>query len=422
MRRLCALLLALVLCVGCTACGGPRSAYVQQEFYMGAGLTFPPMYGNAVRYEDMAALLSESNLNLIIPMPTSSYRFEGNRDDFYAAFEAVGMNMIAPTDLLYMNHELNRDEAQAEIRRVRETFLHIIGFFAWDEPRIEVYDAVKRVCGLIVETDPTAVPLTCLLPSYNGQHTWYGLTEDTRYPYYVDTFVEQVDPPVLTQDHYPFQEYGLGTNMKESTYWKDLGYLTKVAQEEGKPYWQWVSGIQEWRYGASDQMTMGHMRLQINGALAYGAQGVLIFCANECIITNDIEKSDKFEDMAVLNAQTRNIGNLLLSTQREAVYHNTGYSDPAAAYIDDLSASEVLADVPVWGPGLVVSLFREGDTRYLVIVSKNYMREVSGTITLKQAYEVAAYDADTDTFAEDEETVSVPYELEKGGIAVYRLT
>jgi len=164
------------------------------------------------------------------------------------------------------------------------------------------------------------------------------------------------------------------------------------------------------------------MRLQMNGALAYGVQGVLIFTANECIITNDIEKSEKFDDMAVLNQQTRNIGNLLLSAEREAVYHNTGYKDYAAAYIDDLSLSEIIAEAPVWGPGLIASLFRDGDTRYLVLVSKNYMRAVSGTITLKESYRVAAYDADTDTFAETGETVSVPYELEAGGIAVYRLS
>ncbi|MBQ8683258.1 MAG: hypothetical protein IJ518_01930 [Clostridia bacterium] len=387
---------------------------------MGAGLAFPPMYSNSVRYEDMAALLEESNLNLVIPMP--SYRFQGDKDGFYEAFEAVGMDMIAAPDILYMNHQPDESAAQAEILRLREKFSHIIGFFAWDEPRIEVYDSVKRMCDLIIATDPSAVPLTCLLPSYNGQHTWYGPTEDTRYPYYVDAFVEQVNPPVLTQDHYPFQQYGLNTNMKENTYWKDLGYMTKVAQAQGKPYWQWVSGIHEWRYAASDKMTMGHMRLQINGALAYGVQGVLIFTANECIITNDLEKSEKFEEMAALNKQTRHIGNLLLSAEREAVYHNTGYTDPVVAYIDALSESEIIAEAPVWGPGLIVSLFREGDVRYLVVVSKNYMRTVSGTITLKKPYEVAAYDADTDTFAEAIETASVPYELDKGGIAVYRLS
>ena len=420
-RRLCALLLAVMLCVGCSACSGTASTYQQTAFYMGAGLDFPPMYSNAVRYEDMAALLSESNLNLIIPMPMSSHRFDGNRDTFYAAFQEVGMDVIAYTDLLYMNHEPNVEQVQAEILRLRETFPNVIGFFAWDEPRIEAYDSVKRIGDLITETDLSALPLTCLLPSYNGEHTWYGQTEDTRYPYYVESFLEQVNPPVLTQDFYPFQQYGLDTNMKENAYWVDLGYLTQLAQEQEKPYWQWISGIQEWRYAASDKMTMGHMRLQTNGALAYGAKGVLIFCANECIITNDIEKSEKFEEMAVFNKQTRNIGNLLLSAEREAVYHNTGYKDFAAAYIDDLSASEVIADAPVWGPGLVLSLFREGDTRYLVIVSKNYMRAVSGTITLKESCEVSAYNADTDTFEPATETASVPYELDKGGIAVYRL-
>ena len=419
-RRLCALLTVLLLCVGCTACGGPKSTYEQQEFYMGAGLSFPAMYSNSVRYEEMAALLSEANLNLIIPMP--GYRFQGNKDGFYEAFEAVGMDMIAAPDMLYMNHEPDEAAAQAEIRRLQEKFSHIIGFFVWDEPRMEVYGSVKRTCDLIMDTDPSAIPLTCLLPSYNGQHTWYGLTDDTRYPYYVDGFLEQVDPPVVTQDHYPFQQYGLSTNMKENAYWKDLGYMTKVTQEQGKPYWQWVSGINEWHHADSEMMTMGHMRLQINGALAYGVQGVLIFCANECIITNDIEKAEKFEEMAVLNKQTRHIGNLLFTAKREAVYHNTGYSDSSVAYIDDLAGSDMIAEAPVWGPGLVLSVFRDGDARYLVVVSKNYIREVSGTITLKKAYNVAVYDADNDIFSEAEETVSVAYELDKGGIAVYRLT
>ena len=419
-RRLLALLVALMLCMGCVACGGPKSTYQQQEFYVGAGIAFPPMYSNGVRYEEMAALLSEANLNLIIPMP--SYSFRGDKDGFYAAFVAVGMDMIAAPEILYMNHEPDETTARAEIVRLRERFSHIIGFFAWDEPRIEAYDSVKRVCDLIVETDPMAVPLTCLLPSYNGQHTWYGLTEEACYPYYVDVFLEQVDPPLVTQDHYPFQQSGLSANMKENTYWKDLGYMTRVAQEQGKPYWQWISGLDEWRYATSDRMTIGHMRLQMNGALAYGVQGVLIFCANQCIMTNDIERSNKFEEMAVLNKQTRNIGNLLLTAKREAVYHNTGYKDPVAAFIDDMTASKVIAEAPVWGPGLIISLFRNGDTRYMVLVSKNYMREVSGTITLREIYTVAAYDADNGVFVEATETDSVSYELEKGGIAVYRLS
>ena len=387
---------------------------------MGAGLAFPPMYSNAVRYEDMAVLLSEANLNLIIPMP--SYHYRGDKDGFYAAFEAVGMDIIAAPDILYMNHEPDKAAARAEIVRLRESFSNIIGFFAWDEPRIEVYDSVKQVCDLIVETDSEAIPLTCLLPSYNGQHTWYGLTEDTRYPYYVDAFLEQVDPPVVTQDHYPFQQNGLGTNMKENAYWVDLGYLTYAAQKKDKPYWQWISGVDEWRYASSDQMTIRHMRLQINGALVYGVQGVLIFCANQCIITNDIEKSEKFEDMAELNYQTRNIGNLLLSAEREAIYHSLGYKkDLSAAYLDDLSQSEIIASLPTTSPGLIAGIFRDGDVHYLVLVSKNYFKTVTGTVTLKEIYRVAVYNADTDTFAPATVTASVSYELEAGGIAVYRL-
>lgn len=394
-----------------------KSTYEQTGFYMGASLSFPAMRSNGRRFADMASLLKEANLNLIIPFPAAA--FSRDPDGFYGAFEEVGLDMMAVPSSVYSPAEIDREAIAAEVTSLRENYSHIVGFFVWDEPRIDEFEQVRHISQLVTETDPTAATLCCLLPGYDSKYNWYTRDPQLHYTAYIPSFIETVRPNLLTMDYYPFQQYGLGTNMRDNGFWKDIGYLTSCAQQEGIPYWQWISGLHEWTEGRSDQMTMRHMKMQVNGSLVYGVKGIVIFNANQCIITNELEKAEKYDDMAQLNQETINIGNLLFNAERTAVYHSSNYTDP---YLDDVSESVLIASIPQKGNGIVVSVFSEGDKTYVVVVNKNHIVGVFGTIELKNTHTVAVFDALENTMGAGVPSDRIDYDLEAGGIQVFRLT
>ena len=394
-----------------------KSAYEQTGFYMGASLSFPAMRSNGRRFADMASLLKESNLNLIIPFPAAA--FSRDPDGFYRAFEEAGLDMMASPPSVYSCTEIDEDTLTADVIRLRETYSHIIGFFVWDEPRIDEFEQVRHISQLVTKTDPAAATLCCLLPGYDSKYNWYTLDPQLHYTTYISSFIETARPSLLTMDYYPFQQYGLGTNMRDNGFWKDIGYLTSCAQHEGIPHWQWISGLHEWTEGRSDQMTMRHMKMQVNGSLVYGVKGIVIFNANQCIITNEMEKAEKYDDMVQLNKETINIGNLLFNAERTAIYHSSNYTDP---YLDDVSESALIASIPQIGNGIIVGVFTKGENTYVVVVNKNHITRVFGTIELKNAHTVAVFDALENTMGAGVSSARIDYDLEAGGIQVFQLT
>ena len=395
------------------------STYEQKKFYMGSSISFPAMYENGKKFTEMVNLLKGANLNLLIPYPDGE--FAKNPTGFYDAALKAGIDVIATNGAYYGPNAINETQIQADVKATRSKYSNVIGFYVWDEPRSEKFWKVRRVSQMITKVDPSAVLLTALLPSY-GSYTWTTTDTEMKYTTHVTSFIDKVKPSILTMDYYPFQQHGLTANMKTNGFWKDLGYLTYQAKKNDIPYWMWISGQQEWEFGKSDKMTMEHMKMQINGSLVYGVKGILIFNANECIITNDIKKSTKYDGMTQLNKETTNIGNLLFNAERTAIYHSTGYSNPGSAYLDTLSASKVISSIPSDGQGLIVSVFTEGSKTYMVVVNKNYTAAVSGTIKLKKAYTIAEFDANANKMGSGVSASEVKYDLEAAGIQVFQLT
>ena len=396
-----------------------QSTYKQDKFYMGASFNFSPMYENSGKFTEMANLIKGANVNLAIPY--DSGEFENNPNGFYDAFQKAGIDFLATVDSIYGVNAMNAVQIEKDVKNLSGKYSHLVGYYIWDEPRTEKFWKVRRIGQAVTKADPSAAVFTALLPSY-GPYTWTTTDASLKYTNHISTFVSKVKPNVLSMDYYPFQQHGLTANMKTNGFWKDLGYLTYQANKNNIPYWHWISGIQEWEFGKSDQMTMEHMKSQINGSIAYGCKGVLIFGVNECIITNDVKKSTKYDAMAQLNKESQNIGNLIFNAKRTAIYHTAGYSNPATAYLDDIKKSAVVSSAPSEGSGLIIGLFTEGNKTYMVVHNKNYQSAVSGTIKLKKSYNVAEFNAATNKMGTASAKGEISISLDKAGIKVYQLT
>ena len=396
-----------------------QSTYKQEKFYMGSSIDFSPMYENGKKFTEIANLLKGANINLVIPYVAGE--FENNPTGFYDAMQKAGLDFIAAPASVYGVNAMNTAQIEKDVKGLSSKYSNLVGYYIWDEPRTEKFWKVRRLGQLVTKVDPSAAVFTALLPSY-GPYTWTTTDADLKYTNHISIFVSKVKPNVLSMDYYPFQQHGLSANMKTNGFWKDLGYLTYQANKANVPYWHWISGIQEWEFGKSDQMTMEHMKAQINGSLAYGCKGVLIFGVNECIITNDVKKSSKYDGMTKLNKETQNIGNLLFNAKRSGIYHTAGYSNPASAYLDDIKKSTVISSAPTEGSGLILSTFTEGNKTYLVVYNKDYQKAVSGTIKLKKAYSVAKFDASAKKMGTAASASTIQINLEKAGIQVYQLT
>ncbi|MBQ8683256.1 MAG: hypothetical protein IJ518_01920 [Clostridia bacterium] len=395
-----------------------QSTYKQDKFYMAGSLNFSPMPDSG-NFTQMATLLKGANINLAIPYMAGVY--ETNPNAFYDAFQKAGIDFIASDKSIYGINAMNAAQIEKNVKTLSGKYSHLIGYYIWDEPRTEKFWKVRKLGQLVTKVDPSAAVFTALLPSYSD-YTWTTTDASLKYTNHISSFVSKVKPNVLSMDYYPFQQHGLSANMKTNGFWKDLGYLTYMANKNNIPYWHWISGVQEWEFGKSDQMTMEHMKSQINGSIAYGAKGVLIFGVNECIITNDLKKSTKYDAMAQLNKEAQNIGNLIFNAKRSAIYHTAGYTTPASAYLDDMKKSTVVSSAPSAGSGLIISLFTEGNKTYLVVYNKDYKAAVNGTIKLKKSYNVAEFNAATNKMGAASAKSEISINLDKAGIQVYQLT
>jgi len=397
-----------------------QSTYKQDKFYIGGSINGFPMGDNGKKTAEIVKLLKDANVNLVIPYDGGTLM--ENPDKFYGELEKQGVDFIALVDSIYGRNGIKPAQIEKDVKAMSAKYSKLIGYYIWDEPTNEKFWKVRRIGQLVTKNDPSAAVFTALLPSYSG-YTWTTTDANYKYANHISNFISKVKPNVISMDYYPFQQHGLDANMKTNNFWKDLGYLTYQANKNNTPFWMWISGLQEWEFGKSDLMTMEHMKAQINGSLAYGVKGVLIFCLNECIIKNDATKSSKYDGMTQLNKETQNIGNLLFNAKRTAIYHTAGYTTPASAYLDDMKKSTLIASAPTAGNGLIISTFTEGSKTYLVVYNKEYSKAVTGTIKLKDSYKIASFNAATNKMgAASAATNQININLGKAGIQVYELT
>ena len=254
---------SILLCVlaGCAARGAFRPAAVStpSPFL----LTFwcaPPL---AQLDDDRAAQIASAGFN-VIGAPC-----EGglDRGDTLRALDVAARHGLR---MWVADHRLGAAGAGVEERvasAVADYAGHpaLAGYFLQDEPVVADFGALASVVSALRRDDPERLAYVNLLPDYVPLE---NLGADS-YRDYLERFVGEVKPQLLSYDYYPF-----GEKKDRSTFFANLAAVRVVALRHDLPF---LLIVQAMPHGPYRDPNEAELRWQVFHALAYGARGISYF-------------------------------------------------------------------------------------------------------------------------------------------------
>jgi len=196
----------------------------------------------------------------------------------------------------------------------------VFGYHLKDEPDAAQFAELGKAAELVRELAPGKWPYINLPP---GMGDWYANE-------YLRLFVESCKPPILSYDNYAIGEavdfsYG---------FWANIWDVRAAALRHKLPFHAIVLTAAHWNYRVP---TAADLRLQIYGALVYGARGLAYykFCSKPLAVlaAPDLgnfrmapldefgEKTATWEHLRNLNRQVANLAPVLLRLRSDDVYH-----------------------------------------------------------------------------------------------------
>ncbi|MBM3476295.1 MAG: hypothetical protein FJX75_23735 [Armatimonadetes bacterium] len=240
------------------------------------------------------------------------------------------------------------------------------GYALRDEPSVKDFPALREAVDALRKARPGKLTYINLFPNYANQQQ---LGTET-YEEHVARFMEEVDPDVLSMDHYPVMK---PNGDSRASYCANLEVMRTYALQKGVPFWNFFNTMP---FGPHLDPTEADLRWQIFTSLAYGAKGVLYFCywtptggefpKGGAIITAEGRKTRHYEQAKRINAAVRNLGPTLMQLTSTGVYRVKPEDDPA----------QVLADTPIKRTececrDYLVGVFTHADGRRAVLLN-NY--------------------------------------------------
>ena len=242
----------------------------------------------------------------------------------------------------------------------------VYGYHLKDEPDGGQFAELAKSAELLRKLAPGKWPYINLTPGMGD-----GYVKDHLRP-----FVDQCKPPILSYDNYP-----IGENVEFSYgYWANMWDVRSVALENRVPFHTILLTAAHFNYRVP---TAADLRLQMFGALAYGARGLAFykFCSEPLSVLDapDLgnfrgpldefgEKTQVWHDLRNVNRQVLNLAPALLKLRSDDVYH-VGEIPERNHGINENSLVKGLEA----GTAFIIGDFThdEDGSRWVMIVNKN---------------------------------------------------
>lgn len=242
------------------------------------------------------------------------------------------------------------------------------GYSIVDEPSAAAFPDLRKKVDAIRAARPGKLAYINLFPNYANASQLGTPTYDEH----VSRFMSQVQPDVLSMDHYPiFLPSGDGRD----SYCQNLEAMRKAAGAAKIPFWNFFNTMP---YGPHSDPTEAQLRWQIYTSLAYGAKGLMYFCywtprggefpKGGAIIAVDGRRTRHYDEAKRINAALVKLGPTLMKLESVDVRRVTSKE------LSGKKTAEVLKGSPLkdltgdaWGEYLVGS-FRHADGRRAVMV------------------------------------------------------
>jgi hypothetical protein len=252
----------------------------------------------------------------------------------------------------------------------------VAGYMLRDEPNRTDFPELAEWVRKIRAVDDRHFCYLNLFPNYaTGQQLG-----TKTYQEHVDLFVSEVPVQLLSFDHYPV----LGDSLR-SCWYENLEIISDAARKSGKPFWAFVLSV---AHGPYPVPTIPQMRLQVYSDLAYGAQGIQYFTYwtpldtvwkfNRGPITAEGKRTQVYDRIKVINNEIRNLSGVFLNARVVSVAH-TGDAIPLGTK-PLLKPPGPVKVLKTEGKGAVVSVMKNNDNNFLVVVNRDFINPMKLTI------------------------------------------
>lgn len=291
------------------------------------------------------------------------------------ACQAAGLKAIVSDPRVggYDWEKVDTKEARKRVTElIREVRNHpaVYGYYLRDEPPSSFFAGLTAVSNVVKELHPGAWPYINLFPNYADASQLGTKTYDE----YVEKFIADCHPPVLSYDHYALFEGGA----MRGEYFANLESVRRAAIKHKLPFWQIVASLGCLNYR---EPSMTDMRFQVYTSLAYGARGLAYFKYFTPAVGNfrngPIDQfgheTSMWPVLRHINLQVGKLAATLLQLTTDRVYH-FGNVPAGCTGPDEKSLVKAI-------PGhMLVGDFTHADgTRYIMIVNKDFNGSIVGS-------------------------------------------
>lgn len=265
------------------------------------------------------------------------------------------------------------------------------GYLVRDEPNAGDFPALREKVDAIRAARPGKLAYINLFPNYANEKQLGTATYDEH----VARYIAEVQPDVLSMDHYPIFKPGVDGR---DAYCANLEVMRTHSLKAGIPFWNFFNTMP---YGPHTDPTEAQLRWQVYATLSYGGKGILYFCyytpaggefpKGGAIIARDGRKTRHYEQARRINRAVGKLAPTLMQLTSTGVHRVKPGDDPAV----------VLTGTPLKNLGradydpehdLLIGTFRHADSRRAVMIT-NYHFAYS-------AWPTVEFDAPPDTVRE----------------------
>ncbi len=315
----------------------------------------------------------------------------------------------------------------------------LAGILLDDEPGSSLFDIIafaKREVGQAFGGDE--LPYVNVWPSHASPK---NALEAKSYAGYLQRYMNEVAPPLLSFDHYPL----LADERTTPDFFYNHAVIRKVSKQFGVPSWGFVQSMgfdgRSVGLGVRRKPDEAEIFWQINVALAYGVKGIQYFTYwtpknnqvrfGSALITRAGKRTALYDYAARANEFLRKVGRVLLPLTSDSVTHFGEKNLPRGArpferddYVEAVSGAPAILGF--------FSALGDTDKRYVLVVNRSPNRRsettrltVSGIVKSVYRFDPSAGETGEGAFVQETLTGDPPRflnpSLGAGRAVLYRL-
>ncbi len=317
------------------------------------------------------------------------------------------------------------DEVKSNVPAVMASD-RLAGWFIMDEPHRQHFPEMAQKVNWIREFDKQNLLYGNLL----NISTSMPAIGFTSYDEYVHTFMREVGTGFISYDYYPVRQYDDTKEIYiEPDFYQNLEIVSKLAKYYHTSFWAFAHSVASncGKAGVSyPTPEEDHMRVQIFGNLAYGAQGVQYFtykCPNpyggytyyDAPINTNNEKTPVWYMVQRINKDIHALTWVFLGAEFLSAGHTNATTPVGCTRLTKELLPEGINSVTSDGEGVCVSQLKNGKNLFMMVLNGDIHNKQTVTISKDIAVKRVLMDGTTEADAAGTKT----YELEPGRFVLY---